>query len=329
MKGAEKFKKQERFSVMIPTFEPSRSLLDAIQSVLKQFDEASAHGNDLSKNSLQITVVDDASSTVDVSSLLQASEVADHVEFIGSHQRLGLAGNWNRAISLARGDLVHLLHQDDFVQPGFYHRMGHAFQKQPNLGMAFCRTKIVDDEGHTIKKTSRLQWRRGVLNKWLNQIGERQRIQCPAAVVQKSTYQAIDGFRSDLVQALDWEMWVRIAGKFSVWYEPQTLAVYRRHKLNESSRLSADGAVWPNIIGAIKINADSFPAEIRTDMVTRSAYWYAKSCLRTTKKQMRTKDYQLASKTLEQFPTFLNLISCSKLKEKLHRRANLLRKRML
>ena len=51
-------KKQEKFSVMIPTFEPSRSLLDAIQSVIKQFDERVANGTDLSKDSLQITVID-------------------------------------------------------------------------------------------------------------------------------------------------------------------------------------------------------------------------------------------------------------------------------
>ena len=47
MRREDGVKKQEKFSVMIPTFEPSRSLLDAIQSVLKQFDVRVVNGTDL------------------------------------------------------------------------------------------------------------------------------------------------------------------------------------------------------------------------------------------------------------------------------------------
>ena len=99
----------------------------------------SANGTDLAKDSLQITVVDDASSTVDVSSLLKESGLADRVEFVKSGKHLGLAGNWNHSVSLARANLVHLLHQDDRVERGFYQQMWQAFQEQPELGMACCR----------------------------------------------------------------------------------------------------------------------------------------------------------------------------------------------
>ena len=328
MKGEKEFKKQEKFSVMIPTFEPSRSLLDAIQSVLKQFDGRVVNGTDLSKDSLQITVVDDASSTVDVSSLLKESGLADRVEFVKSGKHLGLAGNWNYAVSLARADLVHLLHQDDRVERGFYQQMWQAFQEQPELGMACCRSKIVDDKGHVIKKTSRLRWRRGVLKAWLWRIGERQRVQCPSVVVKKATYAAIGGFRPDLVQALDWEMWVRIAGKFPVWYEPRSLAVYRRHKQSESSRLLASDMVWPDIAKAITINSASFPAELRRAMTSRSARWHAKSCLRNVRKNIRLKNYQAAERTLGQFPKIVTLVAEMRIKNRLDRRADGLRRRI-
>ncbi len=328
MEGEERFKKQEKFSVMIPTFEPSRSLLDAIQSVLKQFDEAAAHENNLSKDSLQITVVDDTSSTVDVLSLLKKSGLADRVEFVKSGKHLGLAGNWNYAISLARADLVHLLHQDDLVERGFYQRMWQAFQEHPELGMAFCRSKIVDDKSHVIKKTSRLRWQRGVLNTWLWRIGERQRVQCPSAVVKKATYAAIGGFRPDLIQALDWEMWVRIAGKFPVWYEPRSLAIYRRHKQSESSRLLASDMVWPDIAKAITINSASFPVELRSTMTSRSARWHAKSCLRNVRENIRLKNYDAAERTLSQFPKIVDLITRAGLQVRLTRKADALRGRI-
>ena len=328
MKGEEAFKKQEKFSVMIPTFEPSRSLLDAIQSVVKQFNEAAAHRDDLSRDSLQITVVDDASSTVDVSSLLKESGLADDVEFVKSGKHLGLAGNWNYAVSLARADLVHLLHQDDRIERGFYQRMWQAFQEQPGLGMAFCRSKIVDDKERVIKKTSRLRWQQGVLKGWLWRIGERQRIQCPSAIDRKATYEALGGFRSDLKQALDWEMWVRIAGNFPVWYEPRSLAVYRRHKQSESSRLLASDLVWPDIAKAITINSASFPAELRSTMTSRSACWHAKSCLRNVKNNIRLKNYQAAERTLGQFPKIVTLVAEMRIKNRLDRRADGLRRRI-
>ena len=325
MKREEGVRKQEKFSVMIPTFEPSRSLLDAIQSVLKQFDEGAAHGDNLSKDSLQITVVDDASSTVDVSALLKEYGLDDHVEFVKLDQHLGLAGNWNYAVSLARAELVHLLHQDDCVERGFYQRMWRAFQEHPELGMACCRSKIVDDKGHMIKKASRLRWQRGVLDTWLWRIGERQRIQCPSVVVKKTTYTALGGFRSDLIQALDWEMWVRIASKFPVWYEPRSLAVYRRHKLSESSRLLASDMVWPDIAKAITINSASFPAELRSTMTSRSACWHAKSCLRNVKYNIRLKNYQAAERTLGQFPEIVALVTRAGIQARLKRRADALR----
>jgi hypothetical protein len=38
-------------------------------------------------------------------------------------------------------------------------------------------------------------------------IAQRQRVQCPAAVVARSTYESVGGYRTDLRLALDWEMW--------------------------------------------------------------------------------------------------------------------------
>jgi len=47
-------------------------------------------------------------------------------------------------------------------------------------------------------------------------------------VVARNSYEALAGFRQELRQTLDWEMWERIASRFPVWYEPRALAVYLR-----------------------------------------------------------------------------------------------------
>ena len=47
-----------------------------------------------------------------------------HGDRVAVHQKSlrtnGLAGIWNRCIERARGEWVHILHQDDIVLPGFY-----------------------------------------------------------------------------------------------------------------------------------------------------------------------------------------------------------------
>lgn len=288
-----------RFSVMLPTYEPDGKLAQAIESVLRQAP---------AREVMQIAVVDDGSRPGLVRELVEACDPAGRVEIIEQPRRLGLGGNWNRALGLARGELVHLLHQDDYVLPGFYDRMDTAFQQRPDIGMAFCRTRLVDATDRAIRTTSRLQWTSGVLANWLPRIAERQRIQTPSVVVARRTYERLGGFRTDLQLALDWEMWVRIAAHAPVWYDPRPLAAYRRHPANETTRLHASGAAWPDLAQAIQINADSLPEEIRGPTLSASVRWYVASAMRTAEREIRHGDFARASVTLGHVPALLGLL---------------------
>ena len=287
-----------RFSVMLPTYEPDAKLRRAVESVLAQA---------LPAHTMQVSVVDDASERADVRSLVRAADPEGRVEVIRHDRRLGLGGNWNRAIAAARGELVHLLHQDDYVLPGFYDRIARLFLRAPSIGMALCRCHIVDGDDRRIKTTSRLRWTSGTLAGWLPLIAQRQRVQCPAAVVARSTYESVGGYRSDLSLTLDWEMWVRIAARYEVGYEPRAMAAYCRHEANESARLAASGAVWPDLVQAITINAASLPEASRADLVRKSAMWYAGSARRAAAKQLALGDAAAARRTMSYVPRLLAL----------------------
>lgn len=287
------------YSVMLPTREPDERLCLAVRTVLAQA---------LPPDSMQIAVVDDASRPGLARRLVRSVDDEGRVEVVEADERRGLAGNWNRAIGLARGRLVHLLHQDDFVLPGFYDRIAHGFTSTPQIGMAFVRSRIVDDTQRTVKYSSRLRWLPGVIADWLPRIAERQRIQTPAAVVARDTYEAVGGFRPVLQQALDWEMWVRIAARFAVWYEPRPLAVYCRHPGNESARLFRAGQTWPDIALAIGINADALPADVRDRITATSVRWHAASALRTVERLLAAGATERAAETLAQIPDLLRLL---------------------
>ncbi|MFM8291289.1 MAG: glycosyltransferase [Planctomycetia bacterium] len=310
-----------RFSVMLPTFDPDEKLRAALRSVLAQ---------GIPPADMQITVVDDNSRPGLIRDVVRDVDGTGRVEVVRHAERLGMAGNWNRAIGLARGDLVHLLHQDDYVLPGFYVAIENGFRTTPQAGMAFCRSRIVDGNGRSIKSCSRLRWMPGVLHNWLPRIVERQRIQTPAAVVHREVYESLGGFRSDLHQALDWEMWVRIASRHMVWYEPHMLAVYRRHAHNESARLLAANAVWPDLIRAIEINARSLPPSMRVGGLRASARWHAASACRTVERLLAGGESDQAAAVLEHVPALLRLAgadvpSGAILRRMLHLRAQISR----
>jgi GT2 family glycosyltransferase len=274
---------------MIPTYEPGPFLVEALRGILAQ---------DPGQAAMQIAIVDDASPTVDVAALVAAAP-AGRIEIHRNPTNLGLAGNWNRGIELARGEFVHLLHQDDLILPGFYEHLLRGFAAGAQVGMAFSRHAFIDDAGHWTRRSHRERWRRGTLGHWLARISQRQRIQCPSAIVRRSVYEQLGGFRSDLTYALDWEMWVRIAAANAVWYEPQVLACYRRHRGSETSRLDRAGSIGADTLRAIEIFAKHLPKQSRERLGSRAYQRLIKVQLRNARKLLAQGDAAHAREQLE------------------------------
>ena len=229
---------------------------------------------------MQVAVVDDDSRAVDVEALVAQADPAGRIEILRMPANHGLAGNWNRCIEVARGQIVHILHQDDWIADGFYDRMLPAFSARPNVGMAFCRHSLTDVNGSVTRVTHRERWRSGVLKNWIERISERYRMQCVSVLVRRSVYEQLGGYRSDLSGALDWEMWVRIAVHFAVWYEPRMLAFYRRHGDSETARLAKSGMHYRDTLKAIESFSGLLPERERAMMSSKAYAFFAARTLK-------------------------------------------------
>lgn len=220
---------QPFWSVMIPTYNPAESYLkETLQSVLRE---------KVGTQQMEIVVVDDCSPNVDTGDLVRKYG-SDGVEYVRNAQNLGLAGTWNTCIERARGQVVHVLHQDDVVFPGFYTALGRGFEACPGAGAAFCRHSFLDERS-VQTGVSRLERETpGLLSDFQCELACRQLIHCPAIAVRKRVYDQVGKFRSDLRFVLDWDMWLRIALKYPMWFEPALLAGYRIHSGAETSRLA-------------------------------------------------------------------------------------------
>lgn len=243
------------WSVMIPVYNPDeRYLTLAIDSVLDQ---------DPGEAQLQICVVDDASPKVDVEAIVRKVG-RGRVEYFRQPANVGLAGNWNEGISRARGEWVHLLHQDDVVLPGFYAKLGAGLRSAPpSVGMGLTRYCFIDPDGHWLHLSELLQREAGVLPTFRERIASGNVVQFAAFVVRRDAYLEAEGFGNKLVYMLDWEMWVRLGVRHDVWYEPEILACYRRHPGSETNRLMRSGRAFDDLIEGYAAIRENLPADLR------------------------------------------------------------------
>ncbi len=276
---------QERpfWSVMIPTYNATDLLEKTLRSVLDQ-DPGPAW--------MEIVVVDDASPNGSAETVVRRL-AQERVRLWLGEVNGGLAANWNRCVSLSRGRWVHILHQDDLVRPGFYESMARADQEDPRPGAALCQHAVIDELGNWRTISDLEQPTAGVIADWLERIVLYQRVQCPAIVVRREVYEHLGGFHPELVYALDWEMWVRIARHYPVWYEPTVLACWRAHDRSETARLRNLSRTPADIEKAIGLVKESeLPPSFRRIAGEGLIRMMRDELIKTAGEQMKAGDYR-------------------------------------
>ena len=278
------------WSVMIPAFNANATLPDTLASVLAQ---------DPGPAAMQIEVVDDCSTRDDTQRLVEY--IGDgRIGFFRQPRNLGVAANLTQCIRRARGKLVHLLHADDLVEPGFYLSLGQVFASQPHLGAAFCRHRFIDAQGRTLSLSPLEREESGVLENAVERLAEEQRIMTPAMVVRRSVYEEVGGFDARLICAEDWEMWVRIAARYPIWYETQPLASYRMHDDTNTGRHLRTGEDIRYTGLAIELFSEHLTADTARRVVPRARRTYARAALRTAEMFIGRSDRQGAAAQLRE-----------------------------
>jgi len=220
------------WSVMIPTYNCAAYLRQTLASVLQQ---------DPGPAVMQIEVVDDCSTRDDPAAVVQ--EIGrGRVQFYRQPHNVGAIANFNTCIQRSTGQLVHILHGDDLVADGFYQQLGAPLLQNDAVGAACCRQTFIDETGQPLVTTRPELPTAGIWANALEVLAVSNRIQPPALVVKRQVYQMLDGFIPALFHSADWEMIVRIAARYAVWYTPQPLALYRQHRVSDTSRLLQTGA---------------------------------------------------------------------------------------
>ena len=93
----------------------------------------------------EAVVVDDAGPESAASTIAQLDD--PRIRYLRNESNLGLAGNWNKALSLATTDLVTIVHCDDLLEPHYAATMIALMDRHPEAVAGHCRVLLIDDAG--------------------------------------------------------------------------------------------------------------------------------------------------------------------------------------
>ena len=219
-----------RISVMIPTYNCASFVGKTISSVLKQYEDG---------HICQIEVIDDCSSD-NIEEVVQKVGKG-RVSFFKQPVNVGHVMNFETALNRVKGEIVHLLHGDDYVLPGFYAEMIRMYKINPEIGACFCRHFFVDDEDNITQISELLNRSNAVYSNFHKLLIYKQKIQTPSITVKKDVYDQVGYFNPRLTWTEDWEMWVRICSVYDIGYVKEPLAAYRMHGNSSTGNKSISG----------------------------------------------------------------------------------------
>ncbi len=130
-------------SILIPTFNRAAMLREAVQSALAQ-----------TCASVEVLILDDASSDGTPSVGREAEGRDARVHYIRHPANLGIAANWREGIRLARGVFFCILHDDDTFEPQFVQSLLGSFENNPDQILAFSDHWVTDAQGRRLPAES-------------------------------------------------------------------------------------------------------------------------------------------------------------------------------
>ena len=211
-----------RLSICIPSFQHGEFIGATLASAL-----ASAPDN------AEIIVLDDASADNTLEVLATFHDGRLRVE--RNERRLGLAGNFNRCLEVARGTYLKILCDDDLLYPGAIDTLAAALDRFPSATFATSAWNVIDDSDAVIETMrcvshappdGRLVDLREIAASsrlYKNRIGG------PSNVLLRREPLRGLRFSPDYVQMVDWDFWLRALNQGPLVYVPVVLSAYRRH----------------------------------------------------------------------------------------------------
>lgn len=294
-----------RISICIPTYNRSDLLKKTLISVLRQ-----------TVRPYEVIVADNCSE--DDSEAVAKSFPG--IVYYRNEKNLGLAGNSNRCIQLAKGDFVTILHSDDLIAPDWYEYWLSALSryKDSDIGVFFSSIFTIDSDDRA-KIVYRIFPDERVLapGEAFRELWSRNMCGLPASgsiIFRKSIFKDIGGYVEELSTEADALLVLRILNNYSIFHSPRLLYAFRIHPFQTFDRVKQEKTIDKklNVLERhLNIFKDFYNDELKPEyrnpmFYKRVAFMYMAIAffhLLTFKKELADKYYRL---TKDIFPDVFN-----------------------
>jgi glycosyltransferase involved in cell wall biosynthesis len=236
------------WSVMIPTYNSGEYLRQTLESVMAQ---------DYGPERMEIEVVDHCSTEGDPEALVRAV-CGSRVAFYRRPRNEGAIANFNACIQRSHGRLVHILHSDDYVLPGFYAEIEQLAEVYADVALLATRCFFVDENEIITGVTTRIpELERG--GRSVDRLYYETSMQFPGVVIRREFYEAYGGYIPSLVHTSDREMWARAVSSKGGVISTNVLACYRRSGSNETAAVVRCGENVRDLLRLSEIFRKRYP----------------------------------------------------------------------
>jgi glycosyltransferase involved in cell wall biosynthesis len=210
-----------RVSVIIPVHNGSRTIAEALDSVFTQTFDA-----------YEVIVVNDASRDECLEVL---ENYGPRIRLVSLMENRGQSAARNLGASLAQGEYLAFLDQDDVWYPRKLERQVAILDQHPEVGLVYSDLDEVDEQGHYKTLTVHRSYGMGHPKPSLVNIVIEDLFVLPSTVVcRKRSFEKAGGFDERLIGYEDDDLWIRMWPLCRFDYLPEALVKWRIHR-NSSS----------------------------------------------------------------------------------------------
>ncbi|SRR6266481_5191006 len=203
-----------RVSIVMSVFNGERFLAEAVDSILNQ-----------SFRDFEFIIIEDGS-TDGSSQILDSYQNNDARVAVYRQKNRGLIASLNRGCALARGKYIARMDADDIAVRDRLQGQVDFMEDHPEVGVLGGATEWIDITGKSL-----LRCRFPITDREIK--SALRRGDCPLAhptvIMQKEVFASVAGYRTAMLHAEDYDLWLRIADRFQLANLDAVVLKYRVH----------------------------------------------------------------------------------------------------